>query len=154
MSDRFRQKGIALIAVLWVLAFLATIASTVAHQSRTSLLVTKNKIEQLKLRQAAESAILVSVATKVNSPSALITGQILNSEDNIQTTIAVQDESGKVDLNTAPVEILQSLVMEIGLDENKALGIANTILDWRDEDNIVREGGAEDISYSKGWLCL
>ncbi len=147
MKTKISQKGVALIAVLWVVAFLATIASTVAHQSRTSLQMTKNRIEQLKLEQAAESAILISIARKINSPSQ----QIIQTENNEFNGVAVEvsafDESGKVDLNTVPAEVLRSLMTEIGLDDENSFRVTNAILDWRDEDSLVRASGAEDQDY-------
>ena len=141
------QKGVALIAVLWVVAFLATIASTVAHQSRSSLQMTKNRIEALKLNQAAESAILLSIANKINASEYLGVGLSENEFDDISIQLEVYDEAGKIDLNTAPLAILQSLMHEIGVDEDSAISIVNAILDWRDEDSLVRVGGAEDKDY-------
>jgi general secretion pathway protein K len=145
------QRGVALIAVLWVVAFLATIASTVAHQSRSSLQMTKNRIETLKLKQAAESVLLLSIANKINSPEHQDIISIDNNLDSLFDGVSVQhsisDESGKIDLNTAPLPILQSLMKEIGMDEDSAVAIASAILDWRDEDSLVRVNGAEDNDY-------
>ena len=146
-NTKMSQKGVALIAVLWIVAFLSTIASTVAHQSRTSLQMTKNRIEQLKLKQAAESAILISIASKINSPHDQLLQGINNEFDDIKISVSVSDESGKIDLNSAPIEVLYSLMVEIGLDEDTAQRMADVILDWRDEDSLVRVGGAEDQDY-------
>ena len=146
-----RQRGIALIAVLWVTAFLTIIASTVAYQSRSSLQMTKNRIDALKVRQAAEGAILVTAADLVNAPESL--GNFRGGTygrfevDKINVEISLFDESGKIDLNTAPVQILRALLLEIGLDEKSSVRVANAIIDWRDEDDSVREGGAEDAQY-------
>jgi len=147
MKTRMSQKGIALIAVLWVVAFLAAIASTVAHQSRTSLQITKNRIEQLKLEQAAESAILISIARKINSPGQQIMQSVNNEFGGVAVEVSVFDESGKVDLNTVPAEVLRSLMVEVGLDDKASLRATNAILDWRDEDSVVRASGAEDQDY-------
>lgn len=146
-NSKMSQKGVALIAVLWIVAFLSTIASTVAHQSRTSLQMTKNRIEQLKLKQAAESAILISIASKINSPHDQLLQGINNEFDDIKISVSVSDESGKIDLNSAPIEVLYSLMAEIGFDEDTAQRMADVILDWRDEDSLVRVGGAEDQDY-------
>lgn len=146
-----RQHGIALIAVLWVTAFLAIIASTVAYQSRSSLQMTKNRVDMLKVTQAAEGAILVTVADLVNAPEnfANFSRGRFNQfvVDNIEVEVSLFDESGKVDLNTAPAAILQALMLEIGTDENLAARVANAIIDWRDPDDAVRVDGAEDAQY-------
>lgn len=153
VMTKYKQQGIALIAVLWVTAFLTTIASTVAYQSRSSLQITKNRIDILQTKQAAESIILLTVAELVNNPSSR--GIFYNENivdtgfDNIDVKVAINDESGKIDLNTAPAAILQGLLLEVGLDETESINLANAILDWRDEDSFTRVGGAEDADYLK-----
>ena len=118
ISLQSRQRGIALIAVLWVTAFLTIIASTVAYQSRSSLQMTKNRIDTLKVKQAAEGAILLTVADLVNAPESL--GNFQRGRfgqhvvDKIEVQISLFDESGKIDLNTAPAPILQALMIDSG----------------------------------------
>ncbi|MFK7794663.1 MAG: general secretion pathway protein GspK [Gammaproteobacteria bacterium] len=149
------QHGVALIAVLWVLAFLATIASTVAHQSRSSLQITKNRIDQLKVKQAAESAVLFIVADLINAPSGdLYTQDLLNSEyQDINIKLSYFDEAGKVDLNSVPASVMVSLLNVIGVADEQSLMISDAILDWRDEDNLKRIDGAEDNDYAaSGYL--
>ena len=146
-----RQHGIALIAVLWVTAFLTIIASTVAYQSRSSLQMTKNRIDALKVKQAAEGAILLTVADLVNAPESLgrfrrgILAQYV--VDKIEVEVSLFDESGKIDLNTAPAPILQALMQESGADEKVSVQIADAIIDWRDSDGDARANGAEDSQY-------
>ena len=146
-----RQKGIALIAVLWVTAFLTIIASTVAYQSRSSLQMTQNRIASLKVKQAAEGAILVTIADMLNAPESVTTIQRGRIDrvvvDDIAVEIRLFDEAGKIDLNTAPVPILQALLQEIGIDEEQSIRIADAIIDWRDADNNPRANGAEDQQY-------
>ena len=146
-----RQRGIALIAVLWVTAFLTIIASTVAYQSRSSLQMTKNRIDTLKVKQAVEGAILITIADLVNAPESLRGfkrgrfGQYV--VDKIEVEISLFDESGKIDLNTAPAPILQALLLEVGAGEEFSAQIADAIIDWRDSDEDARANGAEDAQY-------
>lgn len=147
------QSGVALLAVLWITAFLAAIASTVAHQSRTSLQMTKNRIDMMQLSQIAESAVLLRIVDQINSPqlpsTSLEAALLPHLPEGMHIDISIQDESGKVDLNSAPQAVLVSLLSEIGLDEDAAIGVSNSILDWRDEDELTRINGAEDIDYQK-----
>jgi len=149
------QRGIALLSVLWVTAFLAAIASTVAHQSRSSLQITKNRIEQLKVKQAVESVILLAVADLINNADGdLFSQNQLGSEyGDIDIQLSYFDEAGKIDINTAPATIMTSLLNVIGVDEGQSLIISDAILDWRDEDSLKRANGAEDNDYaSYGYL--
>ncbi len=153
MKNFNHQNGIALLAVLWITAFLAAIASTVAHQSRTSLQMTKNRIDMLQMNQIAESAILLRISDEINSPQLTSTSvgnkQIPSLPDGIRVQLSMNDESGKIDLNSAPHAILKGLLLEVGLDEDTAVSVSNSILDWRDEDELTRVNGAEDNEYKK-----
>jgi general secretion pathway protein K len=60
-------------------------------------------------------------------------------------TIAVQDEAGKVDLNTAGPPLLRALVLGLGLGAGEAA--TDAILDYRDEDDNRRLSGAERAEY-------
>lgn len=154
-SRRKLQQGVALIAVLWVTAFLAAIASTVAHQSRSSLQITKNRIEQLKVKQVVESAVLLTIGDLINaSESNFSTVNLLNHEyGKVNIQLSYFDEAGKIDLNSAPSSVIVSLLNEVGVDEQQGLIISDRILDWRDEDNLKRNYGAEDSDYAaNGYL--
>ena len=154
-SNRKLQHGVALIAVLWVTAFLAAIASTVAHQSRSSLQITKNRIDQLKVKQAAESMVLVVVADLINNPEGNLNfqNQLNSVYDTIDLQVSYHDEAGKIDLNTAPASIMLSLLNAIGVDEKQSQIISDAVLDWRDDDNLRRAAGAEDSDYAaNGYL--
>ena len=152
MNGLNKQRGVALIAVLWITAFLAVISSSVVYQSRSGLLITKNRIDLLKVKQAAESAILLRLADIANTPTGNNIFHANNFKDglfdDINVEVILNDESGKVDLNIAPPSLLQSLLIELGLEDSQSANIANAIVDWRDEDNFTRPGGAEDPEYA------
>jgi general secretion pathway protein K len=154
INNKKLQHGVALIAVLWVTAFMAAIASTVAHQSRSSLQITKNRIDQLKMKQAVESVVLFAIADLINVQESDLNShnQLRNEFEGIDIQLSYVDEAGKVDLNTAPASVMVSLLNEIGVEEDKSLSISDAILDWRDEDNLTRAAGAEDSDYTnKGY---
>jgi general secretion pathway protein K len=59
------------------------------------------------------------------------------------------DESGKVPINAPQVEedLLQRIMLNLGYDEDVAATVSDSILDWRDEDDLHRTNGAEDDYY-------
>lgn len=64
------------------------------------------------------------------------------------TFYGLMDESSKININKAPVQVLKSMLKNIGeLGEDEAKDIANAIIDWRDIDIIVSPGGAENSYY-------
>jgi general secretion pathway protein K len=66
-------------------------------------------------------------------------------------SVSITDESGKIDINMmndASAIILKSLLSNSGVSAEDAEIIADSIMDWKDEDDLVRLHGAEDDYYS------
>jgi general secretion pathway protein K len=61
--------------------------------------------------------------------------------------IAILDEAGKIDLNAAGYPLLNKLLLEAGVEPDRAGHVADAILDWRDTDDLRRVNGAEDGDY-------
>ncbi|MBU3933417.1 MAG: general secretion pathway protein GspK [Candidatus Omnitrophica bacterium] len=60
----------------------------------------------------------------------------------------LMDESSRISINKAPLEVLESMLENIGeVEQDAAADIANAIVDWRDIDIIVSPGGAENAYY-------
>src|SRR3546814_12846249 len=66
----------------------------------------------------------------------------------VQTCALPIYEAGKVDLNTAPQELLARLMRVGGADEATADRVAAAITDWRDADDLRRPQGAELQDYA------
>jgi general secretion pathway protein K len=69
----------------------------------------------------------------------------------------VIDEERKLNLNTAPTDLLQRALEQVGqLREDEARTVAESVLDWRDEDHETRDHGAENFYYlglDHGYEC-
>jgi general secretion pathway protein K len=59
------------------------------------------------------------------------------------------DETGKIPLNASAVDetLLRQIMLNLGYEELEASTVADSILDWRDEDDLHRGEGAEDDYY-------
>ncbi len=145
-------KGFALITVLWITAFLAVIAGSVSYQARASLGLANNTVGSLKTKHAAEGALFLSVHKLINRDE--LQGFKLKKPnysyeiDDVKITVSVVDESGKVDINLAPIDLLKTLFIAVGLNEKNSALISDTIGDWRDRDGLKRIDGAEDQDYA------
>ncbi|MEO8740800.1 MAG: hypothetical protein ABI537_14005, partial [Casimicrobiaceae bacterium] len=63
------------------------------------------------------------------------------------------DESGKIDLNTAPDNLLKGLLQSAGgLDAESAARLVDAIGDWKDPDELRRPNGAEAPEYQAAGL--
>lgn len=153
---RTSSKGFALITVLWITAFLAVIAGSVSYQARASLSLATNVVASFKTKHAAEGALLLTVDKLIKRDE--LQGYVLKNPnfnyelDNLIVSVVVADESGKVDLNLASVDLIKSLFIAVGVNEKIGSSIADAIADWRDQDNLKRADGAEDQDYAANGL--
>jgi len=69
--------------------------------------------------------------------------------EGVPYELRVFDESGKIPLNSTRVdeEVLRTVLTNLGYDETVAATVSDSILDWRDEDDLHRPDGAEDDYY-------
>ncbi len=153
---RASSKGFALITVLWITAFLAVIAGSVSYQARASLGLASNVVASFKTKHAAEGALLLTVDKLIKRDE--LQGYVLKNPnfnyelDNLTISVEVADESGKVDLNLASVDLIKSLFVAVGVNEKVSSSIADAIADWRDQDHLKRADGAEDQDYAANGL--
>ena len=155
------QKGIALLMVLWVLTILTVIAFSFSSMARTegyAALSFRQTIEKKFLAEAGiERGIAELFYRNTNKDAASVTpgSEVWRTDgrpykivaDNGYYIISIRDEAGKVDINTIPELILRNLLVNSGLDLNDVDGIVDSIMDWKDQDNLHRLHGAEDDYY-------
>ncbi|RMF21745.1 MAG: hypothetical protein D6760_08810 [Deltaproteobacteria bacterium] len=70
-------------------------------------------------------------------------------EPAIEVEVRAFSEDGKVPLNALRVDesVLRLILTNLGYDDETAATVSDSILDWRDEDDLHRESGAEDRYY-------
>lgn len=147
------QRGLALIAVLWVTMLLAVIAASFTSSARTEGQLARNMVENAKAEALADGAVHRAVLGLLQfdpegegawradgTPYAMSYGEG-------DVTIRIYDEDAKVDLNAAPPELLRGLLLLVGVEEEAAQQLADRIVDYRDEDDQPQPDGAEDPDY-------
>jgi general secretion pathway protein K len=148
-----RERGVALILVLWLTVMLTVIAGSFAYGMRNEALAARNAVSWAQARSIADGAIHRTVfellRPKVSPDVWAADGAIhVWSEDGARVEVNAIDESGKIDLNTAPDALLNGLLMTAGeLDEPSAARLVDAIADWRDADDLRRPNGAEAADY-------
>ncbi|MEK7404911.1 MAG: hypothetical protein AAB225_07360 [Acidobacteriota bacterium] len=145
LPSRDRQgavRGGALLAVLWLSAALSAIAFSLASTVRGETERTATALDSLRSYYLATGALERASlymdwgSGQVNpdgSPrywaswTALMRFQFPSGDAMVE----VIPESGKLNLNTAPVEDLFALLMSLGAEPERARQIALGIVDWR-----------------------
>ncbi|NIR28406.1 MAG: general secretion pathway protein GspK [Gammaproteobacteria bacterium] len=154
---RGRPRGIALISVLWIVALLTVAAGGLSQEARVDTQLARNLVEVAQARGAATGALELSVLRLLNQAADSASGAIMYAGDSpqvlrvgdTQVRVRVSDVAGKVDLNGAPPELLAGLLSAAGLAEDEAASLADAIVDWRDQDNLLHLNGAEDGEYRR-----
>ncbi len=156
MSDARRnaEAGIVLIAVLWGIVILASIALCLAASVRVAVDELQNRKEQLQAYYLARggvfrTAALLTSASAAPHQLAFVPGRrkVEWAEDLGRVTVEISDESGKIDLNRAPEKALERLFLALGLDLPSARALVDAVEDWRDPDSFTRLNGAEESYY-------
>jgi general secretion pathway protein K len=151
-----RARGFALVIVLWAGVLLSVIATSFAFSMRVETRLATNLVERSQAQAIADAGISRGIAALLADPSGPRwvadgrTYELPFGGGNMR--IRLRSENGKVDLNGAPEALVQGLLRSLAEsgelpDADQAARIAAAILDWRDPDQRVRPGGAEDADY-------
>jgi general secretion pathway protein K len=127
------SAGFILVAVLWILAALATLASIYAVyvvNTATSMSVNDDRVKAEALITAALelTAYRLIAAGTENRPSR---GEFLFRLGNANITVEFKSETGRIDLNMAPKELLAGLFAGFGAKYSDAGFYADRIVGWR-----------------------
>ncbi|MEQ1636939.1 MAG: type II secretion system protein GspK [Methylococcales bacterium] len=151
-----RQRGLALIVVLWMLTLLMIMASSFALTIRRETAVLTDVKTLAQARALAEGGINIAMLNLLpldeklrwRSDSSLYEVSYADARIRIRIT----DESGKIDINYAEPQTLRGAFGTLGLEEEPLNALIAAIIDWRDPDDIQGPNGAEKEQYQKAGL--
>jgi general secretion pathway protein K len=155
---RQAQRGIALLLVLWMTVMLTVIAGSFAYGMRNEALAARNTESAAQARALADGAVYRTVfelmRPRVSPEVWAADGSVHVWEDSgARVATSAVDESGKIDLNSAPDNLLKGLLQTAGgLDAESAARMVDVIGDWKDADELRRPNGAEVADYRAAGL--
>lgn len=156
------EKGIALLIVMWSLAVLMVIVLSFSYVTKAETRATiafKEGIEEKFIAEAGvELAANELMYRKLNMGKPVEEGKgedIWNTDGSpnrfrLETgtgVVRIIDESGKIDINKTDGLVLKNLLVNLGVKEEDAVVISDSIQDWRDSDDFTRMKGAESDYY-------
>ena len=152
-----RQRGIALLLVTWLTMLLAAVVGAFALTAQMEKLQGRTLSRGVVAEQAARAGVEYALTRLAESDPKQRWQPDGRPYDwafgGAHVRIEVVDESGKVDLNAADVDLLTRLFAVLGVDQAEAGSIAAAIADWRDSDDLTQpQGGAEDPAYASAGL--
>ena len=130
-----RSTGVALVVVLWMLALLSVLAVGFVGDARTHLLIARNQYEQAQARALAEAGISLAILGALDLslfPGWRLDGEVREIAFGKGTIRAsIQDEAGKIDLNAAPMALLEGLFRNLGFGDGESLALRDAINRWK-----------------------
>jgi general secretion pathway protein K len=132
---RRRERGLALVSVLWALSILSLIAASMLSSSVLSYRMVRNDWAHARGESLAEAAINRTILALTDAraekrcridgvPQDLVFG-------DTRVQVRVQDEFGKIDLNAADGAVLKALLESAGVPFEEAGKLVSRIEDWR-----------------------
>ncbi len=135
VTRRRDEAGSIAIIALWSLAIIAVLLAAMIRTTRIEVRETQNWLALSRARLAAEAGTQLGLSRLLRrraEGTLVFDGTPEHWEDGATAVeIAIIDESGKIDLNLAPIELLQGLFVAVGRTPDEALLIACNILDRR-----------------------
>ena len=165
------EQGSVLLYVVWAVLLLALFAAGVGSQALFAVALPQRLTYGLQSAYIAQGAISYLTLALERDPTPSVDGlgdpwnddpgQFMQRplaggwfrvtappEAGAPVRYGMADEERRVNVNTAPAEILARL-FEVagGMESREAAEVSAAIEDWRDEDEIQRPLGAEDFYY-------
>jgi general secretion pathway protein K len=157
MMRAYRQRGVALLLVMWLIMLLAALVGAFALLARTEHLQGRVLVRGLVAENAARAGLEYAM-TRVGATDPRL--QWLPDGRphrwryvNADVEVKVVDENGKIDLNQADMTLLTEFIRRFDVEQQRAAQLAAAIVDWRDPDSLTQPaGGGEDSDYASAGL--
>ena len=169
-AEKREDKGFILIAVLWVSLVLSVVAMNAATSSRLQGIQVQNILEIMKQEHLLYSGLargkheyLKYEANRALAENReiweVIAGEGLDlwhprfepyeiRVEDVPLAVQIRDVHGRLNINNVQLYLLEEILGHCGVQGSAEISAtANSILDWIDEDDLQRPGGAEKDYY-------
>jgi general secretion pathway protein K len=137
MTAPRHERGIALVIVLWVGLLVVAIAGAFIVDTRNSTRLTRNFLDNAEARALADGGVHLAIFELVRSDTAVQwqrDGRLYRRVVPGGTLeIAIEDEAGKIDLNSAGDELLEGLFRSAGVPTSKIEAVVDAIMESRQQ---------------------
>jgi len=156
------DRGVILIALLWILVALSVIALSFSRESFVEVAVARNARDMGDAYYVARAGIAAAAYRLIEKRYAtppvrgvelpgpadpIELGELQGDFGGGSFKVEIQDESGKISLNVVNEDYLRALVELVGIVKPDSDVIVDSVMDWRDVDTAHRLNGAEDAYY-------
>lgn len=143
------QAGVAIVAVMWIVAALMVAVSSISYLARGEVKDTRLRLDRARAVAQGDGVIRVALRKLLESKQPLDRARRVDvAFADVSAVVDVFPASGFIDLNAATAPLLTDLFVHgAGVSPEQATTLAERVLDWRDADNQPMPFGAEDPAY-------
>jgi type II secretory pathway component PulK len=141
--------------VLWIVLIIAFISFSLAAAARVEVTATQNTFDAERAFFMAKGTAEV-VFQSLQKPETLDKSPVHEEKgvytfpfDSGQARVELESSGGFIDINSANDKLLASMFDSLGVDNLLRNELVDSILDWRDADDVPRPYGAEISEYGK-----
>ena len=152
MNDR----GVILISVLWIVLILSVTSLLLATAARTQVSATGNDFDSERAFFMARGAAEVMFYRMIEDGNLFNDsrveqegGEFIFSLETGEVRVRLETGRGRIDINRSSEELLASLFDSLGVERGERNRLVDSILDWRDADDIPNLYGAEISDYDQ-----
>lgn len=145
-----RQRGFALLIVLWSVALLALIGSRITAAGHAETLLATNVRAQAVAEAASDGAAFEALYHFLDASANHWKADGLPHRIRLPQAVAdvtIADEVGKISLNNAPQPLLHGLLHAVGANPHLADVLSAQIVDWRNPSQVSVPLGAKGPQY-------
>ncbi|MFC5050020.1 general secretion pathway protein GspK [Rubritalea spongiae] len=154
-SSQRQPAGVALIAVLWVVAFLSAVLVVTLTLLKVDVDENITEVQSFRAWQQAHTGLSVGIHPNVERDDPLLYSQDTGYDEGYQ--VKIEPESTRLNINTAlqdgDTDLLFNLFKNWGMEDKPTDQLIDALIDWVDADEIMSLNGAEreyyeDIGYT------
>jgi general secretion pathway protein K len=155
------QRGVALIVVLWIFVFLFVVAFDFSASVREEAAAAHRFNDEMQGYYLALAGFEKGLFEFLHQqPNAAVQVQETKKSDLFDGSwreesfgaggfrVRLIDEGGKININRVNEETLRRVFSNLGIDSARGDILVDSIMDWRDEDDLHRTNGAENDYYA------
>ena len=153
------QRGVALIVVLWIFIFLFVVAFDFSASVREEAAAAARYSDETQGYYLAVAGFerglynFLSQAPGQPSPQKQASGDLFDGSWREESLgggvyrVRLVDEGGKININRVDEVALRRILTNLGIEEPRRSILVDSIMDWRDPDDLHRVNGAENDYY-------
>ncbi|MBV9812129.1 MAG: general secretion pathway protein GspK [Acetobacteraceae bacterium] len=128
------DRGFALLIVLWTLVLITLVVTQLGATGRSEAQLTLNLRDAASTGAAADGAVyeaILHVLEPGDGHWVADNRRYVLRLPQVVATVRIEDDSGRINPNTASLDLLQALISQVGADPRTAATLAQAIVDWR-----------------------